>query len=114
MTPATLRRAVLAGHGLLMAGLVLTGGWPGAVVALPLLAPLDGLWRGRSYTFAWCSLLVVFYVGGLLAEGYATPSHRAAMFLLALVAAVEFVALLLFVRVTAALRRAATAGQNSG
>jgi len=112
MTPVALRRGALAAHALLMGGLVLTGGWPGAVLALPLLTPLDGLWHGRSYTFAWCSLLVVFYVGGLLAEGYATPSHRAAMFLLALVAAVEFVALLLYVRVSAA-RRAATAAQNS-
>jgi uncharacterized membrane protein len=112
LTPGNLRKAVLAAHAVLMAGLVLTGGWPGAVLALPLLAPLDGLWRGRSYTFAWCSLLIVFYAGGLLAEGYAAPAHRAAMFLVALVAAIEFVALVLYVRINA--RYAATAARTEG
>ena len=113
MSPAEGPRWIaLAAHVLLLIGLPVAGGVAGMVLALPLLAPLPGLWRGRPYTFAWCSLVVVFYVGGLLAEGYATPSHRVWMFLLALAGAIEFVALLLYVRVSAALRRAATAART--
>ncbi len=40
------------------------GSWM-ALKALPLLAPLCGVLRGRRYTYRWASLLVPFY----LAEG---------------------------------------------
>ena len=89
---AYLRIAVLVAHGLLLAGLPLTGGETGAVLALPLLAPLPGLWRSRPYTYAWCSLLVVFYVGGLLAD------QRPTSIALSCAGAFEFCALLLYVR----------------
>ena len=102
-----LRYAVLALHTLLLAGLPLTAGTLGAVLALPLLLPLPGLWRGTPYVYAGFSLLLAFYVGGLLMEAVATRS--APMTLLAASTAFEFCALLLFVRMAAQERRAGLA-----
>lgn len=69
---------------------------PGALYALPLLLPLPGLWRGRPYTYAWSSMLIVFYVAGLLV---AAKSGGGAQWLApATLAAVEFCALVLYVR----------------
>lgn len=38
-----------------------TGSGTLAIKALPLLAPLPGLWRYRMYTFRWLSLVVWLY-----------------------------------------------------
>jgi uncharacterized membrane protein len=38
-----------------------TGSGTLAIKALPLLAPLAGLWRWRLYTFRWLSLMVWLY-----------------------------------------------------
>jgi uncharacterized membrane protein len=100
---AHLRVAVLVAHGLLLAGLPLAGRLAGVLLALPLLAPLPGLWRGRPYTYAWASMLVVFYVAGLLVMG------RPLTLALAIVAALEFCALVLFVRARSLEARAAAA-----
>jgi len=89
---ARLRVAALAAHAALLAGLPLAGGLTGALLALLLLAPLPGLWRGRTYTYAWASMLLVFYIAGLLVNR--TPLTAA----LAVIGALEFLALLLFVR----------------
>ena len=51
-----------------------------------------GLWRGRPYTYAWASMLIVFYVAGLLVIG------RPLTLALACVAALEFCGLVLYVR----------------
>ena len=74
------------------------------------LAPLPGLWRGRPYTHAWASMLVVFYVGGLLAEGVSDPLHRTVAFALAALATAEFIALMLYVRFRAVEQRRAASG----
>jgi uncharacterized membrane protein len=89
---ARIRIAALAAHATLLAGLPLAGGLAGALFALPLLAPLPGLWRGHAYTYAWASMLVLFYIGGLLV--FRDPLTLA----LAVVGAVEFLALVLYVR----------------
>jgi uncharacterized membrane protein len=89
---ARLRLATLALHAALLGGLPLAGGLTGALVALPLLAPAPGLWRGRPYTYAWASMLVVFYVAGLLID------RRPLTLALAAVAALEFCVLVLYVR----------------
>ena len=89
---ARLRVAALAAHALLLAGLPFVGGLTGALLALPLLAPLPGLWRGRPYTYAWASMLVLFYIAGLVV--YRGPPTLA----LAALGALEFLALVLFVR----------------
>lgn len=73
----------------------------GSLLALPLLFPLPGMMRGRSYTYAWASMLLVFYAGGYLAAGYADPAQKWSAFALASVAAADFVGLVLYVRLRA-------------
>jgi len=100
-------RAALAAH-LLLTALLLWRGFQngGAWLAIPLLFPIAGLIRRRPYTAAWASMLLVFYVGGLLAEGYANHQHRTALFALAALAMLEFCCLVLFVRFGARERQA--------
>lgn len=110
MTPPSVfaRRVVLVAHALLILGVALRH--PSAlsvVIAAILLLPLAGLIRGRSYTFAWASMLVAFYVAGYLADGYARPDTRWSAFVLASIAAIDYVALMMFVRFTARERAAA-------
>ena len=93
---------------LLVAALPLVAGPVGVLIALPLLLPLPGLWRGRPYTHAWAAMLVVFYVGALLAEGWARP-ERAPWFALAGLATLEVIALMLYVRFRAVDARRAQA-----
>ena len=95
-----LGRLTLALHLVLMAGLLLWSRTPAAVLlVLPLAAALPGLWKLRAYTYRWLSLVLVFYVGGLLAEGVAQPGRRGIAFALAAVGAGEFVLLPLFLRI---------------
>ena len=101
---AVARLVVLVAHATLLIGLPVSAGILGAALMLPLLAPLPGLWRGTPYTYAWCSLLLSFYVGGLLME--ALSGHSALLTGLASAAAIEFCALLLYVRFKSAERRA--------
>lgn len=98
---ARLRVAVLATHGALLLALPLAGGWAGVVFAVPLLVPLRGLWLGRPYTYAWSSMLLVLYLGGLLMEASSGSVRRPLMLGLAVIAAIEFCALMLYVRARA-------------
>jgi uncharacterized membrane protein len=51
--------------------------WPMCVLAiLPLLAPLDGLIRGRRYTYAWATLFAIPYIAFALTELLANPRAR--------------------------------------
>ena len=102
-------RIALACHVALTIALAVVAKFPGWLLALPLLAPLPGLWRGKPYTHAWCSMLLVFYAGGLLAEAWANPEGATRAFALATVAAAEFIALVLYVRFAAVDRRRAAA-----
>ncbi len=113
---ARLRAAVLACHALLLAALPVAAGLAGGLLALPLLAPARGLWLGRPYTYAWCSLLVLFYVGAFLMEASTHAARRPLALALAGVATLEFCALLLYVRarsVEATRNPSATAAQKS-
>jgi uncharacterized membrane protein len=103
------RRIVGLAHAGLLIALPAVAGLIGGLLALPLLLPVRGLWQGRSYTYAWCSLLVVIYLGGFLMEAFTHPGRRLVSLALAAVAAAEFCALLLFVRLRAAERRRAAA-----
>jgi uncharacterized membrane protein len=98
----------LAAHFLLIAGL-LWSAWPsaGVLVIVPLLLAVPGLWRGRRYTYAWASMLLTLYCAGLLAEVYMRPTQLVFWRGLAVIAALEFVGLILFVRVQAAEARIA-------
>lgn len=98
---ARARIAALLLHALIVIALPVSGGVLGALAAVPLLAPVRGLWRGRPYTYAWASLLVVFYAGAFLMEAYTHHARSGAALGLAALAAAEFCALLLFVRLRA-------------
>jgi uncharacterized membrane protein len=51
--------------------------WPVCVLAaLPLLAPLNGLIKGRRYTYAWATLFAVPYLTFALTELLVNPSAR--------------------------------------
>lgn len=87
-------------------------------LAVVLLPPLPGIIRKKSYTCAWASMLVAFYVAGYLAAGYSQPHDRFGPFLMASLAAADYVSLMLFVRFrareTAALAHAAPAERSEG
>ncbi len=102
------RGAALLLHLALIIGLVAWCGWlPGLLLSLPLLAPLPGLLRHSTYTAGWATMLVVFYVAGLMAEGVAIPARHGIGTALSVVAALDFVCLVLFVRFSARERAAA-------
>ena len=79
--------------------------WPICVLAvLPLLAPLQGLRRGRRNTYAWATLFAVPYLAFALTELLVNPAARwvAAMSLLFVFA--WFCTMILFLRVSRARR----------
>ncbi|HZP13302.1 MAG TPA: DUF2069 domain-containing protein [Nevskiaceae bacterium] len=99
MTSGSLRIATLIAHVALIALLVaMTRASIGLLLIVPLLAPARGLWRGERYTYAWVSMLIVFYCAGLLAETYMRPTMVWLLRAAAVVAAIEFVSAVLFVR----------------
>lgn len=88
--------SLLSWLGLVMS-LALWLGWAGIAVAIPLLFPLPGLYRAQRYTYAWCSLLVLFYIAAAMTEFIA--SRTPFMVLPALLASMTlFCGCLLFVR----------------
>ena len=108
------RIAALLLHLGLIVGLIAWCGWlPGLLLSLPLLTPLPGLLRKKTYTAGWATMMVVFYVGGLLAEGVAIPGRRNIGTALSIVAALDFVSLVLFVRFAARERQALAAQTGS-
>lgn len=111
--PVLMQRLALAAHlGLLLAVALRNPSALSVLLAAILLFPLPGLWRGRTYTAAWASMLVAFYVAGYLADGYARTEGRAVSFLIASIAALDYLSLMMFVRFRAreaAAQRAATA-----
>ena len=51
--------------------------WQLCVIAvLPLLAPLNGLVRGRRYTYAWATLFAIPYLAFAVTELLANPAAR--------------------------------------
>jgi uncharacterized membrane protein len=69
-----------------------------ALAVLPLLAPLNGLVRGRRHTYAWATLFAVPYLAFALTELLVNPAARwvAAMSLLLVFA--WFCTMILFLR----------------
>jgi uncharacterized membrane protein len=79
--------------------------WPICILAaLPLLAPLNGLLRGRRHTYAWATLFAIPYLVFALTELLVNPAARwvAAMSLLLVFA--WFCTMILFLRVSRARR----------
>ena len=84
-----------------------TAGYPWllcVLAVLPLLAPLNGLLRGRRHTYAWATLFAIPYLAFALTELLANPAARwvAAMSLLLVFA--WFCTMILFLRVSRAHR----------
>lgn len=51
--------------------------WPICFIAvLPLVVPLNGLVRGRRYTYAWATLFAIPYLAFALTELLANPAAR--------------------------------------
>ena len=51
--------------------------WPICTLAvLPLLAPLNGLLRGRRHTYAWATLFAIPYLAFALTELLVNPAAR--------------------------------------
>jgi uncharacterized membrane protein len=69
-----------------------------ALAVLPLMAPLNGLMRGRRYTYSWATLFAVPYLVFALTELLVNPQARwvAAMSLLLVFA--WFCTMILFLR----------------
>lgn len=116
MTPADiLRRAAPALHAALIVAVALREhSKVGLVLAIALAVPMPGIALGRTYTCAWASMLVTFFVAGYLAAGYANPATKMSAFLVGALAAADFSALVLYVRfrgreAAAAAARASTA-----
>lgn len=109
--PSAWARAVaIASHVVLLVGLAAAAGRLGVMLALPLLALLPGLWRGKPYVYAVASLVLVFYAGGGVMEAFAQAPRRGPALAFALVAVVEFSALVMYVRLRGVeARRAAPA-----
>jgi uncharacterized membrane protein len=79
--------------------------WPICILAvLPLLAPLNGLLRGRRYTYAWATLFAIPYLVFALTELLVNPAARwvAAMSLLLVFG--WFCSMIFFLRVSRAPR----------
>lgn len=90
---------VLACHTVLVAGLWYWAGLlAGFLVVLPLLAAVPGLIRGRRYTAGWMTLLISGYIAALMSEAHSVPSRHDLALLFSSVGALEFAALVLFVR----------------
>jgi len=104
-------------HGALIGGLFTLVAAPGrpslivlaSLLVLPLGLAIPGLLRGRGYTASWASMLVAFYCALLLAEMVMQPKHHLSLLLLAAVAALDFVALMLFAKGAKARDRAGSA-----
>lgn len=91
--------AALACHALLANGLWIWAGLlPGLLVVLPLACGLPGLIRRRRYTAGWLTLLLSGYIAALMAEAASVPSRYTLALAFSSLAAVEFAALVLFVR----------------
>ena len=78
-------------------------GYPWAIcvlAVLPLLAPLNGLLRGRRHTYAWATLFAVPYLVFALTELLVNPAARwvAASSLLLIFA--WFCSMILFLRIS--------------
>ena len=75
--------------------------WPiCAIAVLPLLAPLNGLVRGRRYTYAWATLFAIPYLAFAITELLANPRARWVASLSLLLVFAWFCTMIFFLRVS--------------
>ena len=78
-------------------------GYPWAIcvlAVLPLLAPLNGLLRGRRHTYAWATLFAVPYLVFALTELLVNPAARWVAALSLLLIFAWFCSMILFLRIS--------------
>jgi uncharacterized membrane protein len=79
--------------------------WPICVLAaLPLLAPLSGLARGRRHTYAWATLFAIPYLAFAMTELLVNPAARWVAALSLLLVFAWFCTMILFLRASRAHR----------
>ena len=89
----------------LLAWILVGYSWPICVIAvLPLLAPLNGLIRGRRYTYAWATLFAIPYLAFALTELLANPQARWVASVSLLLVFAWFCTMILFLRASRAPR----------
>ncbi len=89
----------IACHFVLANGLWIWAGLlTGFLLVLPLAIALPGLIRKKRYTAGWLTLLLSGYIAALVSEAASVPSRYTIALSFSAVAAVEFAALVLFVR----------------
>lgn len=81
------------------------GPWLAAVWAAPLLLALPGMLRGRSYTYAWNSMLLLLYVALGLTELLSNPAEQFYALAVLLLTMLTFIASQLYVRGKGSLSR---------
>ena len=74
------------------------------LAALPLLAPLNGLLRGRRHTYAWATLFAIPYLAFALTELLANPAARWVAAVSLLLVFGWFCTMILFLRASRARR----------
>jgi uncharacterized membrane protein len=70
------------------------------IAVLPLLAPLNGLVRGRRYTYAWATLFAIPYLVFALTELLVNPAARWVAAISLLLVFAWFCTMILFLRVS--------------
>ena len=75
-----------------------------AIAVLPLLAPLNGLVRGRRYTYAWATLFAIPYLAFAVTELLANPRARWVAAISLLLVFAWFCTMILFLRASRAPR----------
>jgi len=79
--------------------------WPICILAaLPLLAPLSGLKRGRRHTYAWATLFAIPYLAFAMTELLVNPAARWVAATSLLLVFGWFCTMILFLRVSRAHR----------
>jgi len=79
--------------------------WPICILAaLPLLAPLSGLVRGRRHTYAWATLFAIPYLVFALTELLVNPAARWVAAVSLLLVFGWFCTMILFLRASRARR----------
>jgi uncharacterized membrane protein len=78
--------------------------WPMCALAVvPLLAPLNGLVRGRRYTYAWATLFAIPYLAFAVTELLVNPEARWVAALSLLLVFAWFCTMILYLRASRAL-----------
>lgn len=74
------------------------GPWLAAAWAAPLLPALPGMLRGRSYSFAWNSLVLLLYLALGITELLSNPAEQVYALAVLLLTALTFASSQLYVR----------------